>query len=349
MFEFIRMFGGCFGNNVVGCQEDHPEFRGQASVVVASGDKTMVVKHKQEWAANARAYLQRARQERPSKKAGLAQRKKFRKKAAEWLKCVDNALRACADLGLADSVVSEDSTQNPQEWPHLVVCCDQGSDGVAAFNWLAQTQRFNGEFLGDPAHGISNDLKNALVKCGVWKRTLLMTAMLNVPHGPWEEQRFFVKLSEAHKEYLMTGDYDNCPLFNYYFLAMVRDRNMESDIGDADLPARIWDLMEESWCMWTKGVKVGAPRLFAVGDAAKRFDPEWHSKLLSVTFMMWEEGELEEAIRKKLKQKDTQVCCQACKNGLEFSYMLLSEPERQQTQRIKEVVSAEVRKHHGQH
>ena len=288
------------------------------------------------------------------------------------MRCVDNALRAGAGFGLDAFVIPEEASQptrNPLKWPHLLICCDQGSDGLCAYNWLAQTQRFNGEFVSDPAHGIWNDQKLALTRCGLWQHTLLMTAMLNVPHGPWSEQRFFRKLADAHKEYLSTACHADCPFFNHYYLALVKDRGLEHELGDPDLPARIWSMLEDSWCMWTKGAKVGTSRWFAIGDAAGAFDSEWHSKLIAISYMMWEDGDLQTALTKKMTvlasssnaehagedrrtmaqaQKDVQLSRQACKNGLEFTFMLLTQPERQFTQRIIHHVGAELRRYHGE-
>ena len=307
----------------------------------------------------------------PSSNAGSLQKRKLhRKKALAWLRCADNALRSGASFGLEEFAITEEVMKlDPLTWPQLVICADQGSDGLAAFNWLAQTQRFNGEFIGDPAHGMANDLKLALQRCGVWKHTLLMTAMLNVPHGPWKEQRFFQKLSEAHQEYLSSANAETCPLFNHYYPALLKDRGLEGDIGDDTLPQKVWDMLRESWCMWTKGSKVGTSRWFSVGDAAKAFDSEWHSKLLSISFMMWEEGDLHDLTWNKSKvlapsataglpageerrtntqaQNDVQLSRQACKNGLKFTYLCLTQPEMQYTQRIIECISKEMRLHHG--
>ena len=265
-------------------------------------------------------------------------------------------------------ITPEMEASGPMTWPQLVMCADEGSDGVAAFNWLVQTQRFNGEFLSDPAHGMANDLKLSLQRVGLWKHTLLMTAMLNVPHGPWSEQRFFQKLSEAHLEYLASANAASCPLFNHYYPAMLKDRGLEGELGSEDLPERVWQMFRDSWCMWTRGAKVGASRWFAVEDAAQAFDTEWHSKLLSISYMMWEDGELQSLVWNKkvlapsasaesegvevrrsmvAAQRDVQLSRQACKNGLEFTYMVLTQTEMQYTQRIIETVGKELRKHHG--
>ena len=84
---------------------------------------------------------------------------------------------------------------------------------------------------------------------------------------------------------------------------------------------------------------------------------------------MWEEGELHDLTWNKSKvlapsataglpageerrtntqaQNDVQLSRQACKNGLEFTYLCLTQPEMQYTQRIIECVSKEMRLHHG--
>ena len=173
--------------------EDIPDFRGRAAWAKGISDAPAAKQLGLEWRTQAAVWLQRGRLDSVADKA--PSRKQHRKKACEWLIVSDNQLRVGCNMDWKFFSVKEDEASDLASWPHIVINADNGTDGTCGYNWLVRTQRVNAEWFADPAHGVANDLKGALFACAVWKHTLLLTAMLNVPFGPWSEQRFFFSSS----------------------------------------------------------------------------------------------------------------------------------------------------------
>ena len=120
----------------------HADFEGQAKSDQCQSDPQALQRHQQDWIRDSQMFLQE--DAAASTNAASTKRKLYRqKKTTAWLRCADNALRSGGGFGLQEMVITEGmANADPLQWPYLVVCAVQGSAGVAAFNWLAQTQRF---------------------------------------------------------------------------------------------------------------------------------------------------------------------------------------------------------------
>ena len=150
-------------------------------------------------------------------------------KASKWarMKCfslcvtIDHMLRTfSAWCGLAHFVV--DPGQDPLERPCFSVAVDQGSDNVAALNFLTRHLSLNIDPVWDPAHGAWNDMRRALKACGMWPHELLFILSHNMRFGPWLQEQRFRQIIEAGQTYVHYMTPGTCPYWSFTVRHIVR-------------------------------------------------------------------------------------------------------------------------------
>ena len=90
---------------------------------------------------------------------------------------------------------------DPLTWPLITACADQCGDGECALNWLQRQKHINVDRFSDPSHGVACDQRLGLRDTNLWRFLILLTCVLNIPHGPWSESRFWSSISQAGEEY----------------------------------------------------------------------------------------------------------------------------------------------------
>ena len=336
-----------------------PDFRGVTSFAKAEGRDLEVEAERADWRSRARAFLRQEAVELQPK------RPRYREKSCEWLLAVDNSLRVATGVGLhhfvkPDSEAPQGQQASPLAWPHLLMSPDQGSDGIAALNFLQRCKAVNIEAFWDMSHGVWRDWNLNVKHLGLWGHVLLMTIVLNMPYGPWENARWYEELRGAAKEFF-SMDVETDPLFLSLMPAILRDRG-ESDrtLGDGVETELAQEVQSDEY-LWKKGDKVGLCRFFGYIHCSRAFDKQHHSKLMTLLYLGLQLNLVTEASMRKVgdvvaagsagvsgadpaKEFGTKAMTrgndevnrlrQACKNTIHLAMTFLANPMTQTIQRV---------------
>ena len=138
-------------------------------------------------------------------------------------------------------------------------------------------------------------------------------------------------------------------------MAPLRDRRLKYEQGFLDVEGRICELFRNYWVWYKKSTRVGVSRWMASLDGMKSLDPEWHSLLIVVTYLLFQLGELDEKLFESLHKVTTKTTegddddvresitastekatymRKLCNNGLHFMLGFLSNPINQHKARV---------------
>ena len=151
----------------------------------------------------------------------------YRKKAQLWIMCLEHQFRLITGLAGFRLFLKPQGNVDPLLWPLLIISPDQGSDGVAAMNFLKHYCHLNVLSFWDPNHGAWNDCKFVLKHVGLWCFVNLMALVFNLQHGPWDENRWFEELkAAAHEVKSHLGP--STPLFQWLLPRILEDEGSDS-------------------------------------------------------------------------------------------------------------------------
>lgn len=217
--------------------------------------------------------------------AGWRPAKRHRVSAKHFLLNIDNGIRLSLGLrGLVDFQVPEKVENSPwadwRNWRHLCLAIDQGSDGLAACNWL-RTSKVNFSVLCDWSHGAQNDLKEALRGCNLFQFILLMMIAMNVEHGPYDEDLRFAQVKESWEDVQKHHTHQSCVIFQELAPKMLRGLRRagcpNQPSGD-DVAEELWQAMIDEPILARKGYKTNLNRYWAVIQKGREMLLVWHKK-----------------------------------------------------------------------
>ena len=215
---------------IVVCPQEMKDYRGAFKIAAADKDKGGQEAARLTWQDRAKTFLML---EAHKPYARSKNKKLLRVKSYEWLLATDNMLQATAGCSWAFFQQPEMGPQHhPLSWPLCVVSPDQGTDGYCSLYFLDRGCRVNLDRAPDTSHGVWNDCRGAIKAIGKWPFMLLCTILFNLPHGPWNSDKFFVELKEAAKEYFQMNTNMACPVFQSIIHLLLRDRGWESRVGE---------------------------------------------------------------------------------------------------------------------
>lgn len=216
------------------------DHRGAAAEAKEAGDQAQVQAAQQAWRERALQFLKK-RGALEDQEGTAKPRKRYRTTAFEWCLAIDNALRVGTGRGLAFFKKPTDGALSPFAWPRLSMAPDQGTDGLAALNYLMYDQSLNIDLTPDTSHGMWRDVQLAIKRTGHWSSLLLLVSTFNVFHGPYEEDRFYHVVKEAVQEYFLVADPSTCPIFQHYMPYILQDRGEEERIAEEGIEAALWE------------------------------------------------------------------------------------------------------------
>jgi hypothetical protein len=150
----------------------------------------------------------------------------FREASGIWLRCVDKQLSLMLGRPGLSSIEYDESWEkmHPLDWPKMWAHPDQGSDGQCAASFLRRKSKpCNLALLWDISHGCWNDAKLTLKHLGLWLFVQLVTLVINMVHGPWEEAKWYQKLKDAADEVTRGTTPENNALWLHYLKRALHD------------------------------------------------------------------------------------------------------------------------------
>ena len=227
---------------------------------------------------------------------------------------LDNALRSSLCVGLDYYVITEQfrKTVPPFQWPLMKLCCDEGSDGKAAF--FALQGKWNLNIIGvfDPNHGLWNSIKGAMKahSVGLWSLALLSAIAWNMPHLPYSEDRFFYTIKGSVEEFFQRckGLDDGC--FTALVPRLLRDRDMDgSEVPDSETVAKIFEDLQHAFPWFSTGERVSQNRFLQFLDRALKDDRYFNTREFGLRVALGFSGsnvarKLEEAHQAQMKAMD---------------------------------------------
>ena len=100
--------------------------------------------------------------------------------------------------------------------PMLAICSDQGGSGLPSWLFMLCHLKLRAMILPDPFHRGWRDWQLAVQGAGLWSVVLETTVCLNLPHGPWLSESWFVQLQECCKAYMDKNDVQDAPKQRYW-------------------------------------------------------------------------------------------------------------------------------------
>ena len=196
-----------------------------------------------------------------------------------------------------------------RSWPHLGVAMDQGTDGMAA-SWFMLHKLMNCTFWTDWSHGAWNDCKVSLKDNHLMGFWMLAMVLVNIPHGPFNDDIRFSQVNAAWDECKQNFKADSCPLFMEYAAGMLEDMGGTSALGlepGAEASAALWDHLMEDPPLRRKGYKCNLNRFFGSTKVIRDECTMWHKKLFQYEYTALECDMLGTARVKKIMIKDADV------------------------------------------
>lgn len=224
------------------------------------------------------AQQQRSRQKAWMKRSAESDTKNWRPvkrrrvAAYTWMRALDGQLEWATGSGLAQFALEPGSDE--ASWgdllklPRLVVSPDQGSDIVAAANYMLGPLTMNVMFAWDPSHSVHNDCELGLSQSGLWVFMLCFIVIANVPCAPWGENERWMQCKAIMRE-ASHGRPQDCPLF-MSMLAELTDELGDDGIFDMDEPeAAIWQKVFDGAPWEWKAEKLKVSRFLGMIQRAK--------------------------------------------------------------------------------
>ena len=196
-------------------------------------------------------------------------------------------------------------------------------DGVCALAFLLYVLKYNVDVFFDPAHGVHNDVLNAIYAAGLRAHLFLTLLRLNIPCGPWSEDMRYKQVTGSIDEFLQHGSFEELPLFADHFDDMLSDPDSKH-LLDSDNPVEaLWTNMKTDHAFKLKDSKCMLGRFLEVirrikKDLTNRSQKKFwyiHTALeldmmssLKVTKSLWvrKPRPLRVRVRKRILRKCTQ-------------------------------------------
>ena len=114
----------------------------------------------------------------------------------------------------------------------------------------------NVEPVFDISHGICNNYFDAIKYVGEWPFLLLLTITFNMPHMPFDEDRFMHTICHALENYFEMVDDGNDPLFQEMLPHMLWDKGQLDRANDDSFTQTIFEEVKNASLWQKKGGRV---------------------------------------------------------------------------------------------
>lgn len=236
-------------------------------------------------------------QKKSNRKPPALYREQNRMAALDWMRAIDNQLRAGVGIRLAHfmpdkqrvselAASSELTIEAARKYaPVLTIAMDQASCQYAS-SWFLQFRiGLNVVSTWDPAaHRIWNDVKAAIRDSKLMSTMYATTVIFNYKSGPWASSAWHKAIIECIADMARTLA-PNDPLLLRVWPSICRDKGwvLESEVGE-DARAEFVSLLCTSKETQSKGEQVALSRWFSWMHKEHAERPEWHTRMLALLF-----------------------------------------------------------------
>jgi hypothetical protein len=244
-------------------QQEVKDYRGMLSrALLRNGPdaEALVSAEKEDWKQVAAMHLRGEQQELVK---AQTKRKQFRSKTYELSIALESMLQNYGLCLQTFQVLDSAPYQSPWRWPHLTLSADEGPDVVALDNFLQRHLKLNMTRYSDWSHGVHNDIKLAIKGVRKWWHIQAMTIARNHPYGPYGQAMWFKQLQDATKEYFAKAAPSTCPMFEYYFDALLKGRGWQHRRSEEGIEQVLWLELQNAEAFAFKGDKIGLSRWMA--------------------------------------------------------------------------------------
>lgn len=336
----------------------------QAEQAVEENNSVAIATGREEWYSQASEFwaAQAGRSELDGKKDGP---KRYRSKAKAWVTACDHMLVTMTGAGLRHFAQPEEGHRgDPERWPVLTICLDQGSDGWAGGMWLQHQAKVNCLLLFDVSHRGWNDACLALRSCGI----LLLQICMNLDHGPWQDGKWHKELREATSLYQSLATPHSCPMFAGLLGQILHDRGEDERIAEDGIADEVFSTLGDT--ISSMSIKASMCRWFGLVESGENYSRAWHTRLLIHIFLLQQLGILTNSLMTRVglslsASKDIQAGDLAkgttardvesvrqlgakCRNSLELVTMVLLDPMMYQSLTIILAVLRPLRAFHSE-
>ena len=163
---------------------------------------------------------------------------------------------------------------------------DQGSIGWVASCWMDSRLFLRSTTVEDEAHRYhGNDLKNAMVRCGLWIVICERTHLYNARTAPWQGHGFRNLIADAAELYFKHRDC-HCPLFSSLYDRLCDELGVPLvGRGTAMSVQSVFEQIQQCPLFTKKGSRVRLGRWGSWHEASESWFGHKYSCLLVLTFM----------------------------------------------------------------
>lgn len=249
-----------------------------------SNDSEAIAEQKEDWRSEAGVYWKKRTNEALEVK-DRTRPPLYRQKAYKWLIATDAAMQAVTGLGYKHFMQPPDLKDRgpPNEWPLVVLSCDEGSDGIAATNYLLFGRSCGVIRLRDPSHRTWNNAVDALKESALYTWVLLIGVVMSQDHGPWANQRWYQTGKEAVSEYLTIADPDD-EIFLEHYSAILDELGFSDRVDEPGLQKEVFKTLSDAFAV--KVEKIASTRWFQVFERLEhKFLGIWYRRLVVLTYI----------------------------------------------------------------
>lgn len=202
-----------------------------------------------------------------------------------------------------ESLQSED----PEDWPHLTVSSDRGSDNHSALYAVMYKPevQLNISVWWDPSHDGWRSVLEAVRQSGLFGFTIMVMIVANLAHGPDGTDMRYGQLRCAAEELFKVHNSSNCVLFKHYVRELLAE--VGSDLTPLENETReqaLWRHIETCSIFRPKGYRANLNRFQSVIREGRSLLRRWWCTLFVAEFCGLEMGMLTPAaLRAKLRMR----------------------------------------------
>eukprot|EP00971_Amphidinium_carterae_P339293 6476994-Amphidinium_carterae.1 len=182
---------------------------------------------------------------------------------------------------------------HPSRWPSLSLALDQGSDGMAAFHYMAHGLGLNVSLFCDPSHQWQRDVIGAWTACSWQKWVRLMVIPFNLLHGPYHAKARLEELRSLMASFRTYLEQDEQPLLAAYESELLAECGLQHMQGTQGASEALRESLLGKCASLTAGSKVAMCRFGNIIDAMESFKSSWYFMLLLLLHMASHTGHVD--------------------------------------------------------
>lgn len=176
------------------------------------------------------------------------------------------------------------------DWPHVLLCADQGSDGLCSAHALGMqgNLKINLTTIWDPAHSAWRDMLAGLRQAGLQSWVYLAMITMNLPHGPEATDMRMAQIQQAMSHYFDHHSAEASALFVEHLPGILLDLGPDLPETGLDKAAPAFEWFKGNSLFFKKGRRTSLARIQSVSQDGLTLLGKWHCYLLQAEYICLE-------------------------------------------------------------